>query len=1182
MDFLPYYYREADTYKVNGKGILERYLEIFGNYFEDYIVKDTKDILDILDIDNCPEIYLNYLWEFLGQMPFAYGSNIDAEKWKAYFNGFASDEEMEELSQLWIIPKEEGSNFSLSTDQVRILLKYSVSLFKIRGTKRFFEILFKMYGLTCEIGMPPSERFDAESNNYWGTDDEFAGSDSGTLSSDYEGREMYISQYKTSKADLEDSQFDEYRLDKSSVCTKCITLPITITGHPYTSSDVIDAVVNSIVTTSEIESIEFKEIITDGDDRILWGLRWDDSEFAPDLSESTITINGVEYSTQDIVEYVRFGEVTDDSFIQFQKVCEAIFDRFLPFNVQADINYGFDIPCTYHISTYLKDGDEWLFLASDTEQDATNLAKLYLEDGVRKELQVKVLVSRSYRNQDNLAFKVGSITHGEDPEVISMGESEHVSGYILHITRALDEAEYLFKSANPNTDGTYTSVSLYVTRRTVEKDYYINYTLLSDSLEINPNADPPRLSVGIKLQGYVRENLGDPVYLRIRDMETGRIYQHNDEIYYTTPGVHDYCLVDFPIRKMTVTVTRVAETLKIYCNPISETLDEVGKVARSFVHIEGAYDISDPSRACLCIQLKTKVGSNPEQDVSIQDLIQTYIVDGVENNPGYYYAHGAVPLLQNGLSQTLMPVNKVRICCLKEARKTLQYLRVHLYKKNYDDDPLEDYLDIWDKLIFHKGRCTNIGTIVPDNDYIYSDWLDISEYQRSVNVPSGSPISRLEFHLVNSRFKYYEISNRSLEYHGGEYFETPFPGTYRFKPVLEGDTEYGSPSQAEFSVESTIYSDIKYGISVSPNILTYQTVPPDPSGSGYSQAVNAVVTIATNLSYSEGVNRDTDGITLPGFKFSVYEKDDYYDTTPGHIPTALKVINPNNAGWQVNSQSSKYEKKISIQFTDGNYGYCDLPQFPAQDDNHSGQYVLVLDDTVHVNTGASKLDIVTIHKYVDLNEDHVVIVPAHGSDPAWVGKDWTRDSSVATWNPSFTEYNNYEYFKVGIQGNDGSLSGYTTVVIYKLQDGSYVDTGITGTVGSTFLPAQASPLAPGKYRIKIKNSSNVLSSSYADLTVAEPVSFGIRCNPTSVPQNVFNVNMSVYVEAWNNGTEAVPSDQLMVKLVSPTGITGLDNDWHPNGHLYVIPCPNNNLDTVYTFTVKGDTTKTCTFTYTGQ
>ena len=228
MDFLPYYYREADTYKVNGKGILERYLEIFGNYFEDYIVKDTKDILDILDIDNCPEIYLNYLWEFLGQMPFAYGSNIDAEKWKAYFNGFASDEEMAELSQLWIIPKEEGSNFSLSTDQVRTLLKYSVSLFKIRGTEKFFQILFKMYGLTCEIGMPPSERFTPESNNYWGTDDDFAGSDSGTLSSDYEGREMYISRMAPSKTDVDDANFDDYPLDKRSICTRCITIQYEI------------------------------------------------------------------------------------------------------------------------------------------------------------------------------------------------------------------------------------------------------------------------------------------------------------------------------------------------------------------------------------------------------------------------------------------------------------------------------------------------------------------------------------------------------------------------------------------------------------------------------------------------------------------------------------------------------------------------------------------------------------------------------------------------------------------------------------------------------------------------------------------------------------------------------------------------------------------------------------------
>ena len=89
IDLLPYYYKGADTYKnKDGKGIFERYLEIFGNYFEDHIVEDTSTITDIIDIENCDEIYLNHLWEFLGQMPFAQGPQVDIEKWKSYFNGF--------------------------------------------------------------------------------------------------------------------------------------------------------------------------------------------------------------------------------------------------------------------------------------------------------------------------------------------------------------------------------------------------------------------------------------------------------------------------------------------------------------------------------------------------------------------------------------------------------------------------------------------------------------------------------------------------------------------------------------------------------------------------------------------------------------------------------------------------------------------------------------------------------------------------------------------------------------------------------------------------------------------------------------------------------------------------------------------------------------------------------------
>ena len=53
---MPFEYKAQDTYKVNGKGILERFLEICGEHFEDYITKDIENILDIIDIDKTPDM----------------------------------------------------------------------------------------------------------------------------------------------------------------------------------------------------------------------------------------------------------------------------------------------------------------------------------------------------------------------------------------------------------------------------------------------------------------------------------------------------------------------------------------------------------------------------------------------------------------------------------------------------------------------------------------------------------------------------------------------------------------------------------------------------------------------------------------------------------------------------------------------------------------------------------------------------------------------------------------------------------------------------------------------------------------------------------------------------------------------------------------------------------------------
>ena len=74
IDFLPFEFKEQDTYKVDGKGILERFLEICGNYFQEDITKDIDNILDIIDIDkttsgssweHCPLLELENTKEFL-------------------------------------------------------------------------------------------------------------------------------------------------------------------------------------------------------------------------------------------------------------------------------------------------------------------------------------------------------------------------------------------------------------------------------------------------------------------------------------------------------------------------------------------------------------------------------------------------------------------------------------------------------------------------------------------------------------------------------------------------------------------------------------------------------------------------------------------------------------------------------------------------------------------------------------------------------------------------------------------------------------------------------------------------------------------------------------------------------------------------------------------------------------
>ena len=124
-NLFPYYYKDYDTYKdANGKGILERFVEVCSEYFDNEVVPEIDNILDNIDVDICKDLYLNYLWEFLGEIPYSNTYNN-----KIYPN-----------------------------PNPRQVLRYAISLFKIRGTALFYEVLGRLYDtpISIEIVNPPN------------------------------------------------------------------------------------------------------------------------------------------------------------------------------------------------------------------------------------------------------------------------------------------------------------------------------------------------------------------------------------------------------------------------------------------------------------------------------------------------------------------------------------------------------------------------------------------------------------------------------------------------------------------------------------------------------------------------------------------------------------------------------------------------------------------------------------------------------------------------------------------------------------------------------------------------------------------------------------------------------------------------------------------------------------------
>lgn len=134
-NLFPSYFQENDTYiDAEGKGILQRFIEVCAEYFDNDLMPDIDNMMDILDVDKTSNIFLNYLWQYFDYIPYAYGVIVNNEQYNP------------ENIDRWL---NNASGFPKA--DTRAILKYAVSLFKIRGTYDFYKILGRFYGVDIEI-----------------------------------------------------------------------------------------------------------------------------------------------------------------------------------------------------------------------------------------------------------------------------------------------------------------------------------------------------------------------------------------------------------------------------------------------------------------------------------------------------------------------------------------------------------------------------------------------------------------------------------------------------------------------------------------------------------------------------------------------------------------------------------------------------------------------------------------------------------------------------------------------------------------------------------------------------------------------------------------------------------------------------------------------------------------------
>ncbi len=143
---LPVYYKVEDTYKDDdGRGLLERYLEIFGLELDNDVMPKVENYLDIIDPFTTDPKFLNDIAFTLGSPPDLLGD----------------------------------------PDKYAKVLAYIISVYKIKGTAQGFQLLFSLLGFNVSVvEYPPTATVLADESNI--ADDSLLADNGCPCCSDYE------------------------------------------------------------------------------------------------------------------------------------------------------------------------------------------------------------------------------------------------------------------------------------------------------------------------------------------------------------------------------------------------------------------------------------------------------------------------------------------------------------------------------------------------------------------------------------------------------------------------------------------------------------------------------------------------------------------------------------------------------------------------------------------------------------------------------------------------------------------------------------------------------------------------------------------------------------------------------------------------------------------------------------